>query len=115
MSIDFTLKPVDDKKVRRPRRKREAKAQEEDVSQSKLVEKVEGPITREELGSWLWGARARLQGLVMSERGVLPDPGEWPPFVGEGREDRAGGEAPAETSVEGGTQEPAGALFDPRS
>ena len=67
MSIDFTLKPVSDNKVRRPRRKREAKVQEEDVSQSKLVEKVEGPITREELGSWLWGAADILRGAVSAD------------------------------------------------
>jgi type I restriction enzyme M protein len=66
--VDFKLTPVEWKK-KQSRRKRPEKFVEKQVkhSQTSLVKEEKGMITRDELGSWLWGAADILRGAVSAD------------------------------------------------
>ena len=65
---DFKLTPVERKKTQ-PQRKEFEKSPEKPVigSQTRLVKEEKGMITRDELGSWLWGAADILRGAVSAD------------------------------------------------
>ena len=65
---DFKLTPVEDKK-KQSKSKGPKKAAENPVvhSQTRIVNEERGMITRDELGSWLWGAADILRGAVSAD------------------------------------------------
>ena len=67
MSVEFTIKPVDDKGGRQQRRRTKKVKSDNEVKQVKMMKSVDEPMGREELGRWLWKAADILRGAVRAE------------------------------------------------
>jgi len=65
--FDFKLTPVEEKKLSKRRSQKKASGKPVERSQTRQVGEEKGMITRDELGSWLWGAADILRGAVSAD------------------------------------------------